>query len=174
MSVTGQPSGQRVLESPAALRGRPERHRFHPHPERAGKAEKRRPRRPAQTRPTGDRFCPSFSTFCCSQPPLEFALTSVPVCNFPLCKGANAMESQRPATRSWAQSAYLQRKRQELQEVLRVTDIKKPVSGDQLHSHQARDTLDFSTGNRCRTGPLWQHSVACSHKQLIGRSVCSR
>lgn len=42
------------------------------------------------------------------------------------------MESQRPATRSWAQSAYLQRKRQELQEVLRGKDIKKPVSGEHL------------------------------------------
>ncbi|XP_075896140.1 MYCBP-associated protein isoform X2 [Nelusetta ayraudi] len=43
--------------------------------------------------------------------------------------GANAKESQRPATRSWAQSAYLQRKRQELQEVLRGKDIKKPDTG---------------------------------------------
>lgn len=42
--------------------------------------------------------------------------------------GTCSVETQRPATRSWAQSAYLQRKRQEVQEVLRGRDIKKPVN----------------------------------------------
>lgn len=61
--ITGQPSGQRVLESPAALRGRSEWHRLHPHPERAGEAESRHTRGPAETHSAGDRFV--FPSTCC-------------------------------------------------------------------------------------------------------------
>lgn len=87
--------------------------------------------------PAGDRLV--FPSTCCSlQPPLDVVSCGLPqlpsVWNFLLCKGANAMESQRLASRSWAQSAYLQQKRQELQEVLRGKDIKKPVSGEQIIS----------------------------------------
>lgn len=42
--------------------------------------------------------------------------------------GINCAETRRPASQTWAQSAYLQHRCQELSGILREMDVKKPVA----------------------------------------------
>lgn len=71
---------------------------------------------------------PRHSIYLISGSCFNLRLTALSLCEIFHLQGTCSVETQRLATRSWAQSAYLQRKRQEVQEVLRGRDIKKPVN----------------------------------------------